>query len=40
LQISQIQRASVLPPAREHPITDPVTVAPQGLALVELVAER
>jgi xylan 1,4-beta-xylosidase len=40
LQILQIQRATALPAAKEHPIAELVTVASQGLALLELMPER
>ncbi|MGH9582191.1 MAG: GH39 family glycosyl hydrolase, partial [Bryobacteraceae bacterium] len=36
-QIRELIAASQLPPAQEHPVSDPITVASQGLAVVELL---
>jgi xylan 1,4-beta-xylosidase len=35
-QIAKLKKASELPPAEMHPLSDPITVAPQGLAVLEL----
>jgi len=39
-QIEEIKSASVLPPAQEHPITDPITLQPRGLAVLEIRPAR
>lgn len=36
-QIRELIAASELPPAQEHPVSDPITVASQGLAVLELL---
>jgi len=35
-QIAELKKASELEPAVMHPISDPITVAPQGLVVLEL----
>ena len=40
MQIIQIQKASTHAGAKEYPVSDPIRIAPQGLALLELVPER
>lgn len=39
-QIEQIKSASVLPPPEEHPLSDPIRLAPQGLAVLEIRPAR
>jgi xylan 1,4-beta-xylosidase len=36
-QIRQLVSASALPAAQDHPISDPITIASQGLAVIELL---
>jgi len=39
-QIQQLIKASDLPPSQEHAITEPIRIAPQGLAILEFQPER